>query len=201
MRPRCLAFLFLLSAAVLALPACGGDVEATSATSSGAGGSDPGSTTATSTVTSGSSTSTTGGGEGGSGGAGSSSSAGGAGGAGPSPQCLEMAAIVLSDPMVSPGWGPGETATVTITMTNPTAADVQYPGVGVSPDHPGVTPPVASNTFFVVFAGTSVPIDVGFMADASVPAGTAVGFQASLIDLEGTPCPNVAGLAFDATLE
>jgi hypothetical protein len=191
---------FLVSAIVMVAPlwslACGGDVVTGSSSTEGSGGAGPTSTSA--------STSSVGnGGGGGSSTTSASSSSAGVGGAGgaPSEDCKAMDPLVLSDPQAGPDWNPGETVMVTVKLTNTGAKDINYPGIKVTPDQPDVTPASAMNWFFVLFAGQSNGLDVGFAASADVPKGTKVGFTVTAIDIQGTPCANVPTITFEATIE
>ncbi len=177
----------LVLAPALLLAACGGDVEtgptsSSSSSSSGGGGDGGGSSSSTSSSSSSSS---------------SSSTSSGA----PSAECEGLAPLVLSDPAVSPGWGPGEAGSVFITLTNTSSMDLQYPGVSVSADNALITPDAATNTFFVLFADTGMPIDVLFNADPSIPSGTKVTFTATAMDIQAVLCTNIPSITFETTIQ
>lgn len=207
MRRLLRSFLFCSAVFAPSLGGCGGDVTgsaaasdagggpATSGAGTGATGAGGGASTGTGTSATTSSTSATATGAGGAGGVGQ----GGAGGA-PSAECAALAPLVLSDPTASPGWSPGEAGTIAVTLTNTGAVDLQYPGITVESDHPGVTSGNPTNYFFAMFPGTSMPLGVGFVADASLPSGTAVGFTIRVIDIQSVVCTNIDGISFQTTL-
>jgi hypothetical protein len=187
----CLGFVSSLS-----LAACGGNVvegaggdastKAASSTDTGGSGGEGGST---STSTSTSTTTST-----------STSTVTGTGGA-PSMECATLEAIVLSNPVVTPALSAGGTSTIMVTLTNTSGQGIDYPGIVVEPDHPGITPGSAYNAFFVIFAGQENALDVMFTVDPSVPKGTKVGFTARLMDIQSTLCTNTDALKFEAIVE
>lgn len=182
------SLLALVLAPALILAACGGDVEtgSTSSSSSSSGGGGDGGGSSSSSSSSGSSSSSS-----------SSSTSSGA----PSPECEGLAPLVLSNPVVSPGWGPGEGGFVTITLTNTSSMDLQYPGVSVSADNALITPEASTNTFFVLFADTGMPIDVTFNADPAIPSGTKVTFTATAMDIQSVLCTNIPSITFETTIQ
>ncbi len=194
---------------------CGGDVDTTGSaggaggggaggfattTTTSQGGTGAGTTTA-STSSSGPTTTVTETSEGGGG-----SGAGGTGGGGGAVEgCTALAPIQLSKPEIADAdqdgtWSPGEAASVFVTMTNTSDMDVQYPGVKIESDNPLVGPG-GYNAFFVLFAGTAMPIEVGFEAKAETPPGTVVTLTATLVDIQATVCTELPSLSFDVTIQ
>ncbi|MEZ4306901.1 MAG: hypothetical protein R3F14_02475 [Polyangiaceae bacterium] len=98
-------------------------------------------------------------------------------------------------------WSAGESATAWVTMTNPTDTDVQYPGVVWSSDEPLVSSPNPYNAFFVLFAQTSMAIDVGFQAAADTPKGTKATLTVQLMDIQGNTCAELPSLSVEAVIE
>lgn len=128
---------------------------------------------------------------------GASDSSGGSSG-GVSPVCEAAALLQMKDPVATPAmgptWEPGEGVTVGATLFNPGAVDfTDYPGIRVSADHPGVTPAMAENWFFVLFAGMEAPITVDLVAAPDVPAPSTITFTIELTLLNHT-CPDLPKL-------
>lgn len=145
-----------------------------------------------------------GGGIGGTGGTGGSTDPG-TGGGGPG-DCPLLSALELSSPSVKDTggdgtWSPGEDATVSAIMTNPTDTDVQYPGITWSSSEPLVAAPAPYNAFFVLFAGASMPIEVGFVADAATPKGTKAVLTGTLTDIQGNVCDALPAVTIEVTIE
>lgn len=206
--------------AALALPiflaACGGGVVATSSDGTGGAGGDAGGEGGAGTVGGTGGFGATGGlggtggaggsgGIGGNGGFGGTGGLGGTGGEGPG-ECPLLSVLTLSDAKVTDAggdgtWSPGEAATATVTMTNPTDTDVTYPGVVWSSDEPLVASPSPYNAFFVLFAGSSMPIDVGFQADPATPKGTQAQLVVKLMDIQGNVCEGLASAKVDVVIE
>jgi hypothetical protein len=211
------SFLFL-GAAILVLSGCSSDVDpdapagsATSASSgdntgaSSAGGAGNGSGAGGSAAS--------GGGNGGqpSGGSASGGAGGeggdGTGGAGGmlSPTCqalslVEVSMAVVHDAGGDGTWSPGESAEVTVVLTNTSPQDnLDYPGVTITADHPEVTSS-GSNFFFGLLANESAELPVGFLAGASVPPGTVVHFVATVAHVSDD-CAGMDSIAFEATIE
>lgn len=165
----------------------GGSAGAPSTSITGEGGADTASSSASSTTTSGPTTLT------------------GEGGA-PSEGCEALSVIALSDPFVMDNgvdakWSPGESVSLAVTLTNTSDMDAQYPGIVVTTTEPLVTPPSATNTFFVLFANDSQPLPVGFQADPAIPTGTFVPFVARIQDISGVVCDNLPALAFEIPID
>lgn len=197
----------------LSLAACGGNVETTdgdvgggggSSTSTSEGGAGGGETTSSSSPTSSSSTtpstttpSTTT----------STSEGGGGAGGGPVEGCAALAPIQLSSPGVigpdgDPSWGPGESASVFVTMTNTTFADIDYPGIVMTSDSDLVKPDgTGYSAFFLIFGAETKPIDVPFTADPATPPGTVVKITATLMDIQANVCEELESLSFDVTIQ
>ena len=104
-------------------------------------------------------------------------------------------ALRLSDLVVdagADGWTPGETASVSVTITNASASDfLTYPGVRFSADRPQVVSTTPSNYFYALFAGQSGELAVYFLATADAAPG-AVTLTAEVHALScdsGGPCP------------
>lgn len=104
-------------------------------------------------------------------------------------------ALRLSDLVVdagTDGWTPGETASVSVTITNTDASDfMNYPGVRFSADRPQVVSTYPSNYFYGLFAGQSGELAVNFLATADAAAGP-VTLTAEIHALScdsGGPCP------------
>lgn len=204
--------------AVLSLPvllaACGGGVEATSSEGTGGAGGDGGGggvVSSTGTGGDGGAGASTGtGGLGGSGEVGGMGGAGGMGGVGGTGggagDCPLLSVLTLSDAKVTDAngdgtWSPGEGATATVTLTNPTDTDVQYPGVVWSSNEPLVSSEAPYNAFFVLFAGTSMPIDVGFQADPAAPKGTQAQLVVKFMDIQGNVCEGLPSAKVDVVIE
>ena len=199
----------------LAAVGCGDDV--TPAETSGPGSSASSSVSASST-----SSSTAGpggaggesvgpGGAGGEGGAGTAGAGGlggsaGAGGGDPA-SCDGIEDLVPSDPVATDAggdgtWSPGESATLTVTLTNSGSQIFSYyPGIAITSDHPEVTSAMPTdNHLFGLAPGDSDPQKVIFDAAASVPSGTTVHFTATVNELNQT-CSKGKSIGFDVTIE
>jgi hypothetical protein len=104
-------------------------------------------------------------------------------------------ALRLSDLVVdagSDGWTPGETASVSVTITNTGTSDfLTYPGVRFSADRPQVVSTTPSNYFYALFAGQSGELAVYFLATADAAAGpvTLTAEVHALSCDSGGPCP------------
>ena len=104
-------------------------------------------------------------------------------------------ALRLSDLVVdagTDGWTPGETASVSVTITNAGASDfLTYPGVRFSADRPQVVSTTPSNYFYALFAGQSGELAVYFLATADAAAGpvTLTAEVHALSCDSGGPCP------------
>jgi hypothetical protein len=120
--------------------------------------------------------------------------------------CPLLSVLTLTDPKFTDDggdgtWSPGEGAVVTVTMTNPTSTDVNYPGITWFSNEPLVSSPQPNNAFFVIFAGMSMPIDVGFVADATTPTGTQAQLTAKLTDIQNNVCEDLPAAVLDVVLE
>lgn len=145
----------------------------------------------------------------------SSSSSSGAGGAGNggaggsgggSSLCAELAPIKLSassiqDTDQNGKWSPGESALVNVIMTNTSNADINYPGIRMESDHPGVTTTAPYNALFLIGAQQMAELGVTFDADAAIPAGTTVTFTVTLHNIMNESCPDLPQLVTKATIE
>ena len=90
------------------------------------------------------------------------------------------------------GWNPGETASVSVTITNGSASDfLTYPGVRFSADRPQVVSTYPSNYFYALFAGQSGDLAVNFLATADAALGpvTLTAEVHALSCDSGGPCP------------
>jgi hypothetical protein len=201
--------LLVVSMSVL-LAACGGNVSTSTEGGGGSAGDGGGG---------GDSTTGNNNGGGGSAGDGGAPGTGGAGGSGGdtststgtftmtdgAADCTLLGALKLSDPVAKDDsgdgkWSPGENALVTATMTNPLDFDVQYPGITWSSNNPLVSSGSPYNALFVIFAGESTPIDVGFAADPSIAPGTSVELTGRLTDLQGNVCVDLPAVVLDVVI-
>lgn len=193
------------------LTACGGNVETNGSAGSagegggGSGGEGGGPSSTVSTTSSGvggsenTTTSSTGG-------VGGDTSAGGTTTGGGPGDCPLLSVVTLSDPTFQDNggdgkWSPGETATVYVTMTNTSSEDVQYPGITWFSDNPLVSAGNPYNAFFLLFAGQSMPIDIGFSADPATPPGTKVTLTAKLTDIQANICEELPQVTLDVVIE
>lgn len=140
-----------------------------------------------------------GGGAQGAGGGGGAEEAGvgGAGGGAPvSEVCALTRSIALSDVVLEDGpWAPGEAATVSATLTSP-VDHFAYPGLRVTVETPGVTPPTQENVLFGLLAGEPTVLPLFLEAEPSVPPGTVVTLHLEVFSLN-EPCEGTA----EATVE
>jgi hypothetical protein len=130
-----------------------------------------------------------------------------AGGCALSPKCAQKAALTLSAPTIDDvggdgTWSPGESATVSVTMTNDSATDdFDYPSVTFTSNHPGVTTVMPQGSLFGIVAGMSSKLQAGFTAEASIPTGTVVTLTATISTIGMLTCPTWNSLSFDVTLK
>jgi hypothetical protein len=208
----------VFGATILVLGGCSSDVEPDSPTGSASSASTGDDTGASSTSSTGATSSAGGsgastGGNGGqaTGGAASGGAGGeggdGTGGAGGmlSPTCQALSLVAISMPVVHDAggdgtWSPGESADVTVVLTNTSPQDnLDYPGVSISSDHPEVTSS-GRNFFFGLLGNQSAEIPVGFLAGAAVPSGTVVHFVATVTNVSHE-CAGMDSIAFEATID
>lgn len=109
--------------------------------------------------------------------------------------CAGAAAIELKDatatPEMGPGWEPGESVMIGVTLHNAGAADfLSYPGIRVVADHPGVTAAMPENWLFALLLGQDNQLSVSFTAAADVPAPSVVTFTIEVVVLNQS-CPGL----------
>jgi len=137
----------------------------------------------------------------------SSSGIGGAGGAGGgSSLCAELAPIKLSassiqDTDQNGKWSPGESALVNVLMTNTSNADINYPGIIMESDHPGVTTAAPYNALFLIGAQQMAELGITFDADPAIPVGTVVTFTVTMQNIMNESCSDLPQLVRTAVIE
>lgn len=121
-------------------------------------------------------------------------SQGGSGEGGAAPVCAAMNEIVLSNPtFVEAGgnsdWSAGETASLRVTMTNESAEDnFYYPGVEISADIEGFVS--SGNTLFGIFGSESTEIDFSVQAPEGIATGTSFTLTIQVTSLN-EECPGL----------
>jgi hypothetical protein len=132
---------------------------------------------------------------------------GGAGGAGGGTSlCDEFVPIKLSagsiqDMDQNGKWSPGESAVVNVIMTNTSSIDINYPGIQIESDHPGVTAAVPNNSLFLIGGTQMAELGVTFDADAAIPPGTVVTFTVTLHNIMNESCSDLPQLVLTAVFD
>jgi hypothetical protein len=121
----------------------------------------------------------------------------------PSPLCQKLGALRLSNPVFGGAggdglWGPGETATYHIRMTNTSSEDIfEYPGIGVTTDLAGVTG--GGEILFAILAGGEIDVPFFLDAGADLAIGTNVTVTLTVTSLSAD-CAGLDDLTFVVTL-
>lgn len=119
------------------------------------------------------------------------------------PVCAAAAAIEIKDaiaiPAMGPAWEPGESVTIQVTLHNAGSEDfLDYPGIRVQADHPGVTTVMPEDWLFALLLAQDNSLMVTFTAAADVPAPSVVTFTIA-VGVLNQECPGLmqTGLPVD----
>ena len=119
------------------------------------------------------------------------------------PVCAAAAAIEIKDaiaiPAMGPAWEPGESVTIQVTLHNAGSEDfLDYPGIRVQADHPGVTTVMPEDWLFALLLAQDNSLMVTFTAAADVPALSVVTFTIT-VGVLNQECPGLmqTGLPVD----